>query len=139
MSLDRTPAMLLMLPFALLGLAALFHFLLLASSRALSIGAAVSTAFAAEAAGVPLLWAAGAGILTFALTEIAAGIAGTRLNGRPAGTALAVIFVVPALVAGYSVGALAASWFGTEPTLPGAGAALIAGLIPGRHTSVRGA
>jgi len=131
--------MLLMLPFALLGLAALFHFLLLASSRALSIGAAAFAAFAADAAGVPLLWAAGAGILAFALTEIAAGIAGTRVNGRSAGTALAVTFVVPALVAGYSVGALAAEWFGTERALPGAGAALIAGLIAGRRISGRGA
>ena len=107
--------MLLILPFALLGLAALFHLLLLASSRALSIGAAVSAAVAAKAAGVPLWWAAGAAILTFALTEIVAGIAGTRLNGRPAGTALALIFVIPALVAGYSVGVLAAALFGTDP------------------------
>lgn len=121
--------MLLKLPFALFGLATLFHFLLLASLRALSLLTTACAAFAAQSGGASLLEAAVTAAITFMSVEIGVGFAGARLRGHPAAALLAPIIIVPTLVAGYSVGGLGAAWLGVEPALPGVGAALIAGLI----------
>src|SRR3546814_4368959 len=81
--------MLLLLPFALLGLAALFHVLLLASSRALSVAAAACAAFAAQAAGLSFWAAALAAAAAFFTVDAALAYGGIRLRGSVAGAGLA--------------------------------------------------
>lgn len=126
-----------LLPFALLGLAALFPLLLHSASRALSLGVAVCAAFAAQAAGVPLLWAAALAIAAYVGSEWIGGYASVRWRGQPAAALLAAIIIVPALVTGFSVGALGAAWLGLESIVPAMGSALIAGLIAGRRLLAR--
>lgn len=116
--------MLLLLPFALLGLAALFHLLLLASSRALSFAAAASAAFAAQAAVLSFWAAALAAAIAFLIVDAALAYGGILLRGPVAGAGLAGLVFVPAALAGYSVGALAAAWTGLDPVWPGVVTAL---------------
>lgn len=125
--------MLLMLPFALLGLAALCHVLLLASSRALSFAVAACAAFAAQAAGLSFWAAALAAAIAFLIVDAAIGYGSIRLRGSVAGAGLAGLVFVPAALAGYSVGALAAAWTGLDPAWPGALAALAVCLIARRR------
>ena len=127
--------MLLLLPFALFGLAALFHFLLFASSRALSFAVAASAAFAAEAAGFSFWAAAIAAAIAFVIVDAALAYGGIRLRGSVAGVGLAGLVIIPAALAGYSVGALAAAWTGVDPAWPGAVIALAACLIARRRGS----
>jgi hypothetical protein len=129
--------MLLMLPFALLGLAALFHVLLLASSRALCFAVAASAAFAAQAAGLSFWAAASAAAAAFFTVDAAVAYGDIRLRGSLAGAGLAGLVSVPAALAGYSVGALAAAWTGLDPAWLGAVAALTACLIARRRGSAQ--
>jgi len=121
------------LPFALLGIAALFPFLLHSASRALSLGVAICAAFAAQTAGIPLLWSASLGVTAYVCAEWSAGYASIRWRGQPAAALMTAIVLIPALVAGFSVGALGAAWFGLEPIVPGTVTALTAALIAGRR------
>jgi len=129
--------MLLLLPFALLGLAALFHVLLLASSRALSFAVAASAAVAAQAADFSFLAAALAAAVAFFTVEAAIAYGGIRLHPSVAGVGLAGLVFVPAALAGYSVGALAAAWIGLAPAWPGAVTAVAAFLIARRRVSAQ--
>jgi hypothetical protein len=130
--------MLLMLPFALFGLAALFHLLLLASSRALSFAVAACAAFAAQAAGFSFWAAALAVAVAFFTVDAAIAYGGIRLRGSVAGVGLAGLVFIPAALAGYSVGALAAAWVGLGPAGPGLGAAIAACLIVWRRLNRKG-
>jgi hypothetical protein len=127
--------MLLMLPFALFGLAALFHLLLLASSRALSFAVAACAAFAAQAAGSSFWAAVLAAAIAFFIVDAAIAYGGIRLRGSVAGAGLAGLVFIPAALAGYSVGALAAAWVGLELVGPGVAAALITCLIARRRAT----
>lgn len=129
--------MLLLLPFALFGLAALFTLLLVLSSRALPIGGAVCTAFAVQTATGSYGAAATAAAATFLALEYAVGAGGIRLAGSRASVALDAIVCVPAALAGWSVGALAAAWLGIAAFWPGFGAASVACLIAWRRGSAR--
>jgi len=129
--------MLLLLPFALIGLAALFYLLIAASARALPFGVAACTAFAVHAATGSIGAAAVAAAALFLLTDTAANTGGVSLAGSRAGMALDALIVVPAALAGWSVGALGAAWLGIAPTLPGFVAALAAGLLAWRRGSAR--
>ena len=129
--------MLLLLPFALLGLAALFHFLLLASSRALSFAVAACAAFAAQAAGLSFWAAALAAAAAFFTVDAAIDYGGIRLRGSVAGAGLAGLVFIPAALAGYSLGALAGAWTGLDPAWPGAVTALAACLIARRRGSAQ--
>lgn len=129
--------MLLLLPFALFGLAALFTLLLALSSRALPIGGAVCTAFAVHPATGSYGAAALAAAATFLALEYAVGAGGIRFAGSRAGLALGALVFVPAALAGWSVGALAAAWLGIAAFWPGLGAALAASLIARRRISAR--
>lgn len=73
--------MLLLLPFALIGLAALFYLLIVASARALPFGVAACTAFAIHAATGSAGAAAVAAAAVFLLVE-AAAIAGGMVAAR---------------------------------------------------------
>jgi hypothetical protein len=125
--------MLLLLPFALFGIAALFTLLLVLSSRALPIGGAVYAAFAVHTATGSYGAAALAAAAIFLAFEFAAGAGGIRLAGTRAGLALDALVCVPAAFAGWSVGALAAAWLGIAAFGPGLGAALAACLIARRR------
>ena len=129
--------MLLLLPFALFGLAALFALLLALSSRALPIGGAVCTAFAVHTATGSYGAAALGAAATFLLLEYAVGVGGIRLAGSRAGLALDALVCTPAAIAGWSVGALAAAWLGFAAFWPALGAALAACLIARRRLSSR--
>ncbi len=129
--------MLLLLPFALFGLAALFPLLLALSSRALSIGGAVCTAFAVQTATGSYRAAALAAAAAFLALEYAVGAGRIRLAGSRAAAVLDAIVCVPAALAGWSVGALAAAWLGIAAFWPGLGAALVACLIARRRVSAR--
>jgi hypothetical protein len=129
--------MLLLLPFALLGLAALFHVLLLASSRALCFAVAASATFAAQAAGLSFWAAALAAAIAFFTIDAAIAYGGIRLRGSVAGAGLAGLVFGPAALAGFSVGALAAAWTGLNPAWPGAVAALAVCWIARRRGSAQ--
>ena len=129
--------MLLLLPFALFGIAALFYLLLVLSSRALPIGGAVCTAFAAHTATGSYGAAALAAAAIFLALEYAVGAAGIRLAGSRAGLALDALVCAPAALAGWSVGVLVAAWLGIAAFWPGLGAALAACLIARRGISSR--
>ncbi len=132
--------MLLLLPFALFGLAALFILLLALSSRAVPIGGALCTAFAVQTATGSYGAAATAAAATFLALEYAVGVGGIRgirLAGSRAGLALAALMLVPAALAGWSVGALVAAWLGIAAFWPGLGAALAACLMARRRVSAR--
>lgn len=129
--------MLLLLPLALFGLAALFYFLLVASSRALPIGGAVCTAFAVQTATGSFGAAATAAAAIFLALEYAGGVGGIRFAGSRAGMALDALVCVPAALAGWSVGALAAAWLGIAAFWPGLGATLAACLMVRRQVSAR--
>lgn len=125
--------MLLLLPFALIGLAALFHLLLVASSRALPLGVAACAAFAAQAAGVSFGPAAITAAAVFIAADTAVVAGGDRLRGSVAGLAWAAVIFVPIAFAGHSVGALASAWIGLDPVGPGLLAAFTACLIARRR------
>jgi hypothetical protein len=125
--------MLLLLPFALIGLAALFHLLLVASSRALPLGVAACAAFASQAAGVSRGAAALVAAAVFIAVDTAVLAGGDRLRGSVAGLAWAALILAPAALAGWSVGALAAAWVGLDPVGPGLLGALTACLIARRR------
>lgn len=127
----------LLLPFALFGLAALFTILLALSSRALPIGGVVWTAVAVHTVTGSYGAAALAAAATFLALEYAVGVGGIRLAGSRAGAALDALVYVPAALAGWSVGALAAAWIGIAGFWPGLGAAFTACLIARRRVSAR--
>jgi len=129
--------MLLLLPFALFGLAAFFHFLIFACSRALSFWVAACIAFAVQAATGSIGAAALAAAAAFLLVDTAVATGGLRLAGSRTGAVLEALVFVPAALAGWSVGALAAAWFGIEPIMPSLTAALAAGLIARHRGSAR--
>lgn len=129
--------MLLLLPFALIGLAALFHLLLAASSRALPLGVAACAAFAAQAAGVSFGATAIVAAAVFIAADTAVVAGGDRLRGSVAGLAWTALILAPAALAGWSVGALAAAWIGLDPVGPGLLAALTACLIARRRWSAQ--
>lgn len=129
--------MLLLLPFALIGLAALLHFLLVASSRALPLAVAAGAAVAAQAAGASFWGAATVAALVFILVDSAVVFGGVRLRGLVAGAGWTALVFVPSALAGWSVGALAAAWLGVDPLWAGSVAALLACLIARRRWSAQ--
>lgn len=128
--------MLLFLPFALFGLLLLFRLLLGASAHALPIGCGLTAALAAAGAEWPPLFALATGIGVFLLLEAALAFVGTRRRLRSCRWPVATLLVVPAAIAGYSVGALAAAWLGFGGTLLAAATALIAAASAGRSLDV---
>lgn len=129
--------MLLLLPFALFGLAALFYLLIRASARALSFAVAACTAFAVHAATGSIGAAALAAAPLFLLAEAAIAAGGVRFAGSRAGAALDALILVPAALAGWSVGALGAAWLGMAPVVPAVAAAFAACLMARRRGPAR--
>ena len=130
--------MLLFLPFALLGLFVLLRLLLAASVHALPLGCGLAAALAAAGAGwtAPVALAAGLGV--FLLIEAALAFAGKRCRQRRHRWAVAALRVGPAALAGYSVGALAASWLGTGGIALAAASVLTAAASAGRPFRAHG-
>jgi hypothetical protein len=136
LSIDWTRPMLLFLPVALFGLLLLFRLLLGASAHALPLGCGLAAALAAAGTGwsAPAVLAAGIGVVL--LMEAALAFAGARWRLRSCRWPVATLLVVPAAIAGYSVGALAAAWLGFGDPLLAAATALIAAASAGRSLGV---
>jgi hypothetical protein len=95
-------------------------------------GLAACAAFAAEAAGFSFWTAALAAAVAFFTVDVVA-FGGIRLRGAIAGVGLTALVFMPATLAGYSVGALAAEWVGLDPAGSGLGATFATCLIVWRR------